>query len=892
MEAQIESEQQSTPEIIDLKEIYEDGKIRLVLSGGGSRGLAHIGVLRALEEEGIEIASITGTSIGAIIGGLYTSGYSVDEIEKIAARTDWQEIFSFQTAFDRADKELGDRQQFDRYQLKLDFDGTRFQPPKAFSPGTKYTSYIQELVWGAPIKATTDFSTLKVPFAAVASDLSSGQSVLLTDGSLASALRMSGNVPLRYAPIAYGDDMYLIDGGIMANMPVKEALAMPGDVTIAVDCTSPLLPPDDLENPLNIASQLISIAMKTMSDSASKYADFVIEPRLGPRDNFDFSSQKEIIDAGYHDAKETLQLVKAYLKSMRQEKRYEIIRNLKGASVEDIKKIEFSGLAKFDIGLINQENGEIKLNNYTNINSLLDTIRSISERYEGLIYNIPENRFEFSEGYHIKDIKEEWLSTKSNIEYPTIAYDSIIPYLHPITNLKYSKRTLKDYLSLELTKAGFDFADVIDINIIENDLSTVSVSVKLIAGLVGDIKIIGNERTSDFFINRELKVERGEILTKEKLTASWESLLNSDLFDQVDIVPKYNPETHLIDLIITVSEKGREYVYLGGGVDNERIVQGGAELGTRNLWETGTDFSVGFMGGIRDKELFTSIQNRQIPYLHIGLSLDAYYDERDVWNYSQLQELPRDEYLNSRNGEYTEERIGGLISLFTQLETFGRVSVDYRLERQRWYTIEAPIGGDSIRNDFRTLGLFGIGSIIDSRNDLYFPTQGSFLNLRYESSLFSIGDIGFTRFIARGSQNISFGRHTIEPSFGFGVGDATMPFMEYFSLGGKNRFFGMREDERRGRQYIRTSLAYRYMIPIVDLLDIFILARYDLGEVWVEPESIKFENLKHGIGFGIGMNTPLGPAEASLGRRFYFVENPNGVVTGPWLAYIQLGIRM
>jgi len=878
-----------------MKDEFEKDGVRLVLSGGGSRGLAHIGVLKAFEEEQVKIGSITGTSIGAIIGGLYASGYSLRQIEDIAASTDWDEIFSFRAQFDRTNKELGDRKIYDRYQVRLIFDGNRFQPPKSFSSGTKYTAYLQNIVWDAPYKHAMSFDNLKIPFAAVASDLTTGRPIVIRQGSMASALRMSGNVPLRYAPIGYENDAFLIDGGIMANIPVRESLELPGDLTVAVDCTSPLLPPSDLENPLNIASQLISIAMKTMSDSAAKYSDFVIRPRIGDRDNFDFSRQEEAINRGYSEAKSIIQLIKSYYGALRNKRRLEILSAMPERSLDDLHMMSFEGFFNDHLDRINsifssfqKEKAGLK-----QLDKLMTYLGGISHTYREMEYDSRLNRITAIPNPVVdnlqlvlpEDERMKYKEVNDTLETIASGFEGM-PWSHSLRDS--IKASLLSYLRLE----GYAFANIIEMEITSPKKDKSSLRIHIAMGEVGEIFITGNERTSDIFIQREIDLDQGAPINKRGLVNSWENLLNSDYFDQVQIVPLFDPVTAKTNLHIHVAEKGREYVLLGGGVDNERIVQGGMEIGTKNILETGTDLSLGFMAGVRDMSYFINVQNTRIPYIGLGLMARGYYDSRNVYAYDTRSGLPRDSYFNEIVGEYQEERYGFNSSLFTQLETFGRISFDYTYEMQRWQTIDVPSMEDSTYMDFYGLSLFGFSSLIDTRNDIYFPTSGSHFLFRYESSLFDIGDVSFTRITLMGSHNINLGRHSIEPSFRFGLADASIPFVENFSLGGQNTFFGMREDERRGRQMLVGSIGYRYKIPIVDLIDIYLHSRYDMGEIWVEAESIKLQNLKHGIGFGIGMNTPLGPAEFNLGRRFYFLQEPYQVVMGPWLAYLQIGVRV
>ena len=140
--------------------------------------------------------------------------------------------------------------------------------------------------------------------------------------------------------------------------------------------------------------------------------------------------------------------------------------------------------------------------------------------------------------------------------------------------------------------------------------------------------------------------------------------------------------------------------------------------------------------------------------------------------------------------------------------------------------------------------------------------------------------------------NYSFGIHTISPSVFFGFGDATMPFPEFFSMGGQDSFFGFREDEERGRQMVKGSLEYRIQSPLKIFFDTYLSIRYDLGSVWEQTEAIRFNDLKHGIGTSVSFDTPLGPAEFSLGKSFYFIKKPYGIAWGPVQGYFSIGMDL
>jgi NTE family protein len=133
--------------------------------------------------------------------------------------------------------------------------------------------------------------------------------------------------------------------------------------------------------------------------------------------------------------------------------------------------------------------------------------------------------------------------------------------------------------------------------------------------------------------------------------------------------------------------------------------------------------------------------------------------------------------------------------------------------------------------------------------------------------------------------------HTLHPRVMIGVADETLPISEQFSLGGQQNFFGFREDNTRGKQLVAASLEYQYKLPFLILFDAYFKARYDLGAMWAKTEEIRLEDFKHGIGITLGLDTPIGPADFSLGRSFYIRNDllHRPVSFGPFVLYFSIG---
>ena len=273
-------------------------KIGLVLSGGGARGAAHVGVLRVIDEMKIPIDAIAGTSMGAVVGGLYASGMSADEIEKLITSVNWQDAFQ-----DRPPRaQLGYRRKQDdrnflvRYALGVRSDG--FVYPRGLVQGQKLEQVLRNAA--IPVADVQDFDRLPIPFRAIATDLETGQLVLMSSGDLVTALRASMSAPGVFAP-ATRDGRLLIDGGIAENLPVDTARQMGVDRLIVVDVSFPLYARDELESPLEVTNQAFAILIRNRTlEQRAKLGpnDIIIDPPLGRFPSADFSRVPEALRAG------------------------------------------------------------------------------------------------------------------------------------------------------------------------------------------------------------------------------------------------------------------------------------------------------------------------------------------------------------------------------------------------------------------------------------------------------------------------------------------------------------------------------------------------------------------------------------------------------------------
>lgn len=279
-------------------------KIGLVLSGGAARGLAHIGVLKALEEQGIKIDAIAGTSMGAVVGGLYASGYKIDELEKLALNIDWQQALS--DAPPREDvpfrRKQDDRDFLVKQKLSFRDDGS-LGLPLGVIQGQNLALLLESLL--AHASDTRDFDKLPIPFRAVATDIASGEKVVFRKGHLPQVIRASMSIPAVFAPVEL-DGRLLVDGGMTDNIPLDVAREMGVDIAIVVDIGTPLRNRKQLTTVVDVLNQSITLMTRRNSEeqlAALHKNDILIQPSLASFGVTDFGRAQEMIDAGYRATK-------------------------------------------------------------------------------------------------------------------------------------------------------------------------------------------------------------------------------------------------------------------------------------------------------------------------------------------------------------------------------------------------------------------------------------------------------------------------------------------------------------------------------------------------------------------------------------------------------------
>lgn len=277
-------------------------KVALVLAGGGAKGAAHIGVLKALEELRVPVDYITGTSMGSFVGGLYATGMSAEEIEAFIETVDWNS--GYRDRVDRSQRKVQDKEYEDRYQLTTDL-GLRWgeiRGTKGIVQGQGMLKLLRETAGNLP--PFQSFDQLAIPYRSVATDIVNLEPVVIGDGYLVDAMMASMSVPGALPPYKL-DGKLLVDGGVTNNMPVDVARELGADIVIAVDISTEYKNEEDFTNLFSVADQLSNYLVRSTTNHQAETLtedDYFLRPKVGKMETTEFDRMPEAFEKGYQEA--------------------------------------------------------------------------------------------------------------------------------------------------------------------------------------------------------------------------------------------------------------------------------------------------------------------------------------------------------------------------------------------------------------------------------------------------------------------------------------------------------------------------------------------------------------------------------------------------------------
>ncbi|MFH1010560.1 MAG: patatin-like phospholipase family protein [bacterium] len=784
-------------------------RVAVALSGGGARGFAHLGVLRAFEEEKLPLNLIVGTSMGAVIGGLYASGYSLDEVEQIARSVDWSDIFLDRPS--RRNLFLAQKETNARHILAVRFRGWAPEVPKSLTTGQKLNDLLFHLLITAPVRPVSSFDDLYVPFRAVATDLVTGQRIIFRQGDLCEALRASISMPLVFAPFRM-DSLELVDGGVVENIPVKAARDEGADFVIAVDATTPVVPEEPAQQPWELADRVTSIMHIEENAALVESADFTLIPALAGCRSADFDQIDSMIRAGYEAAKQAMPLLLARLR-------------MAGVFAEDT-----AGKQDRTAGL--------------------DTLISLEEALDFLVRN-SQGRLATNPAHSsITQIANGPTIRTVNFEGRTLWPDSTLrrffaPLLGKAPDMKAGLEACRNLVSF-YRRQGYRLMRITRITLDGSGAMTVTLD----EGRLRSIEVQGLKRNRPWTVLREFPLRAGDRFTLRRAERGIAQIYGTNLFESVFL--SLLPSGQSTRAILRVRERESPQLRLGGGFSSERKGRGFAEFLNDNVGGLGARLSLFGKYGELDEELRTRLVFDRIFKTYLTTELEASW-RREEYNFFNRQ--------HDKEGFYFFERTGADLWLGQQFWRWGQLAGGFAFEK-----IEA--GGVPDEPETQLASVCA-RSLIDTEDKYPFPTRGIKFSGIYSVLIPEWSDDwACNRLDILADLNHPFLKRTVFHSAGYYQwNDRRLPLWGHYRLGGRESLLGLHEAELNGNVKLSGLFEIRYDLISRLIADAYVSFLYTVGAV--SDRSDPFPDAGaylHGVGMSLSLSTFLGPVSFTYGH--------------------------
>lgn len=822
-------------------------KLGLALAGGGARAAASVGVLRVLEQEGIPVAAVAGTSMGSAVGGLYAAGCGAAEIERIFLGNDWNDIFkdtpprAFQT---QEQKEAGSR-----HLLEFTFTGAGLVPPAGLSAGQKLTNLLAARTLAASFEADMDFDRLRVPFRAVATDIETGEAVPVRSGLLHEAIRASSAIPLVFQPVEIGGRL-LVDGGMSNNLPVEIVRSLGADIVIAVDPSARLEKKERLSSLISIFNQSISLQVRRETERQARLADLVIVPDTTAYSFTDFPSMAGIIKMGEEAAREALPRIRQLMRPRQQPpgaERYRIaslaIRGNRSVSEELIRSAMASALPP------REASGP-------DIQGALADVFSI-----GVFADVTLELDREGEAYRaVLTVQENPVVREIAVSGNTlIAGDEVRNALAWQVNAPLNGAKLAAGLETMMGRVreqGYSLARVERAGLRSDGVLEISFS----EGRVDSITLKGQARTRRSLIQRETETRAGGPLNVVIAANDVQRLYALDYFESLDVDMAPSAQGG-VDITLRIREKPVNKVRLGLRFDLEDSFTGLTDIVMDNI--TGRGIKA-FLNTRYGNYTDLALGYRSPVFLHSYFvhTVQAYYRRRNYFIYDGNQH---------KINELDISRTGVDVAFGYQWFRFGDTYIRYRYESD---TVTETLGLAPSRGVDR-IGSWAFLSSVDTRDSHTFPRTGVLFKGSYENASESAGsssEFAKTTFFGQAVVPVAE-RHAVifEASAGFGSG--AIPYQEKYGIGGADYLIstpllGYQRREFVGNNELGFSLAYQWKLAEYQLnvvKGIYLRITGQAANVWDSRDAMAVKDLRGGAGIGLHADTIVGPFRLDVG---------------------------
>ncbi|MFQ5498989.1 MAG: patatin-like phospholipase family protein [Candidatus Zixiibacteriota bacterium] len=807
--------------------------VLLALSGGGARGLAAIGILKALEDRRIRPTAIAGTSMGAIIGGLYAAGYSADDLSSILRSTDFHSLFS--NAPLRRTMFVTQRERRDRHLISIRFDNFVPHLPRGITAAQKLTALLTRLTARANYFSGGDFSKLPIPFITIATDIVSGEEVVLDHGSLADAMRATIAFPLAFTGVEENGRL-LMDGGMLIPVPVELVREMSDSVrfVIAINTATSLRSLDELVTPVDVAAQVTTIMTADKLKAQLQAADYVITPDLRGVQTTDFHLQDSIIQLGYNAGLAAADSILNLLSAPESAPDYVIASvepNHADSAIIGSLREELAGRTLSRQALTASLQSVFREYSLFELKARLTTIDSVDHGYRLITSasQLPPSR----------DILFQFEGNKAFSD--STLRSRIVDMPAPFTPAALSE-SLDSVISL-YRESGHDLAYVRDVRLGAGD-TTLSITID--EGIIQKIETRHRTRTRSWFLLSRFPLHVGQPFSSRRGARGVADIFSTDLFDRVSLDLKKKDGGPIVQ--IGVDEKPHTQLRLGWHWDDRYRSEEFVELVDDHVFGIGLEIlaHAQFAPDRQDYNLSYQVDRIWSTYLTAGGSI--YYRRLD----RQLYDGDGDAV-----GFREEDRAGFVVTLGQQIARFGTVTGGLIIEELDQL--------DRTTYQSETVGLrkLFLQSLVETFDRTPFPMFGKkhLFEVQFAGKLIG-GDVEFTRFHTSIEAYWTAGsRLTWHPRVSIGISRSGLPPAEKFYLGGPKSFAGFATDELAGDKFLLLSNELRLKLP----LRLYFSVRHDMGDTYVSTDQIKLSELRQGLGLFLFLDAPLGPVEVGYG---------------------------
>lgn len=821
-------------------------RVALVLSGGGARGLAQIGVLQALEEAGVSIDLITGVSMGAVIGGLYASGIAPDSLQRLARVVEWSELL--QNSPPRAQLLLSQKDKSANWFVSIPMRNFRPQWPTGVTSGQTIYNYISNLTQGATYRCASDFDSLPVRFRAVATELVSGKKAVFSSGELAFAMRAAMAFPLAVTPLRH-DTLLYADGGLIDPLPVQLAHQLSKFPVLAINTASGLEKLDGLDNPYAVANQATTVMTASLLRESLADADYVCVPEAAGVGNISFDQLDTLIAAGRDAGKRVAaEIWEDY------QRRTDSGRSV-SASLDALAKVE-PDMAMEDcppaVKAMLAADGPMFVGSL--IGALEDEVES--GWFDSAAVELKKTNPGRASYWSIKGWRPPVLREIRIQNAGVFADTTLARVLNLSPGQRYSSVEIAQGLRRVVSFYGaHDYAltDIAGATLASDGVLTVRIDEALLA----KVELEGNRRVKSWVVLRSFPMKEGSPYNARLVERGLADLHATGLFQQV--TTEVRRTDHGPVLRLRVTEKSTDAIRLGLHHDLEYQSEGFIEWANINMFGLGNELTAHAQHAPRRDWLFLRGRADRIFRTYLTSATTAYWHrhERHLWaDHNQV-------------GSFTTGRLG-LEFFFGQ--NFSRALQMAAIMNVERIDLEVRPDSTFARTDLTRLAITGN---VDDLDDAEFPSHGHRLStrLQWADRLFGGREV-FRTFEIDGQWVIpTHGDMTYDLSARFATAERQLPVYERFSLGGRRSFMGLNDDELLGDRLLRISVGARYRF----FSRSYIKGRIDAGSVWGHLDRIDLtRDLRLGIGGGFAFNTPLGPLEILAGvtdhheAQFYF----------------------